>query len=73
MSLTLDTKEQVLEAAIGGLSRVAEAILATPNESRIKAPEVAVDSYRQTAQDLAFDEAEIRTGSAQSCRACGRK
>ena len=60
MSLTLDTKEQVLDAAITGVSRVAEAILATPTEKRTKALDAAANSYRQTARDLGYDEAEIQ-------------
>jgi hypothetical protein len=60
MSLTTDKKQEVLEAAISGLSRVAEAILATPNEARIKALDAAADSYRQTAQVLGYDEAELQ-------------
>jgi hypothetical protein len=59
MSSTLDTKEQVLEAAITGVCRVAEAIVATPTERRTKALDAAANSYRQTAQDLGYDEAEI--------------
>ena len=60
MSSTLDTKEQVLEAAINGVSRVANAILATPTEKRTKALDAAANGYRQTAQDLGYDEAEIQ-------------
>jgi hypothetical protein len=59
MSSTLDAKERVLEAAINGVSRVADVILATPGERRPKALEAAANSYRQTAQDLGYDEAEI--------------
>jgi hypothetical protein len=58
-NLPLDTEEQVLEAAIGGLSRVAEAILATPNEARTKALDAAEDSYHRAARDLGYDEAKI--------------
>jgi hypothetical protein len=60
MSSTLDTKEQVLEAAITGVFRVAEAIVATPTEKRTKALDAAANSYRQTAQDLGYDEGEIQ-------------
>jgi hypothetical protein len=60
VSSILDTKEQVLEAAITGVFRVAEAIHATPTEKRTKALDAAANSYRQTAQDLAYDEAETR-------------
>src|SRR6266849_3190300 len=57
-TLALD-KEQVLEAAIGGLSRVAEAVLAIPNEARTKSLDAAENSYRQTARAWGYDEAEI--------------
>jgi hypothetical protein len=60
MSLTLDTKEQVLDAPITGVSRVANATLATPTEKRTKALDAVANSYRQTAQDLGYDEAEIQ-------------
>jgi hypothetical protein len=60
MSSTLDTKEQVLEVAITGVCRVAEAIVATPTEKRTKALDAAANSYRQTAQDLGYDQAEIQ-------------
>ena len=60
MSLSSNNKEQVLDAAIIGVSRVAEAILATPTEMRTKALDAAANSYRQTAQDLGYDEAEIQ-------------
>jgi hypothetical protein len=60
VSSTLDTKEQVLEATITGVFRVAEAIVATPTEKRTKALDAAANGYRQTAQDLGFDEAEIQ-------------
>ena len=60
MSAALDTRQQVLDAAITGVFRVAEAILATPAETRTKALDAAADGYRQTAQDLGCDEAEIQ-------------
>jgi hypothetical protein len=60
MSSTLDTKEQVLDAAITGVFRVAEAILAMPTEKRPKALDAAAHSYRQTAQELGHDEAGIQ-------------
>jgi hypothetical protein len=56
MSVKPDTKEDVLDAAISGLPRVAEAILATPAESRIKAIDAVADSYRKTAQALLDEE-----------------
>ncbi len=58
MSLTTDSKQDVLEAAINGISRVADVILTTPTEKRTKALDAAANSYRQTAQDLGYNEAE---------------
>ena len=60
MSAALDTRQQVLDAAITGVFRVAEAILATPTEKRTKALDAAANGYHQTAQDLGCDEAEIQ-------------
>ncbi len=60
MSAALDTKQQVLDAAITGVFRVAEAILATPTEKRTKALDAAADGYRQTPEGLGCDEAEIQ-------------
>jgi hypothetical protein len=60
MSAALDTKQRVLDAAIAGIFRVADAILATPTEKRTKALDAAADGYRQTAQDLGCDETEIQ-------------
>jgi hypothetical protein len=50
MGVSLHNKEAVLAAAIDGLSRVAEAVLSTPVESRIEAIDAVVDSYRSTAR-----------------------
>jgi hypothetical protein len=44
--------EEVLAAATGGLSRVAEAILSLPYEQRVDAIDAAAESYRKIA--LAF-------------------
>ena len=60
MNAALDTRQQVLDAAITGVFRVAQAILATPTEKRTKALDAAANSYRQTARDLDYEEAEIQ-------------
>ena len=46
--------EEVLEAAVAGVSRVAEAIAAMPAESRVTALEAAERSYRNTAMELGY-------------------
>ena len=56
MGATLHNKEEVLAAVIGGLSRVAEAILATPAESRIEAIDAVTESYRKTARAFLDEE-----------------
>ena len=53
-------EEEVLEAALAGVSRVAEAIAAMPDERRVTALEAAERSYRKTAKELGYgvDRAE---------------
>ena len=60
MALSFDNKEEVLEAAISGLPRVAEAIVAIPAEARARALVAAEDSYRQTARNLGYGETEVQ-------------
>ena len=72
MSLTVDTKQEVLEAAISGLSRVAKAILATPNEARAKALDAAADSYRQTGRVLGYDDETPGVGLRNHVSPAGR-
>jgi hypothetical protein len=49
-------EEKVLAAAIGGLSRVAEAILSLPYEQRVDAIDAAAESYRKTAMAFLSEE-----------------
>ena len=56
MGVMLHNKEEVLAAVIGGLSRVAEAILATPAELRIEAIDAVAESYRKTARAFLDEE-----------------
>jgi hypothetical protein len=73
MNLALDTKEQVLEAAIGGLPRVAQAVVAIPAEAgqepltRLK----TVTAKRSATWILV--RRKFRNGSRQSCFVCERK
>jgi molybdopterin-biosynthesis enzyme MoeA-like protein len=52
--------EKILEAAVAGIPRVAQAIAETPAEHRAKALEAAERSYRQTVRDLGYDEGPIQ-------------
>ena len=56
MGVTLHNKEEVLAAVIGGLSRVANAILAAPAESRIDAIDAVAESYRKAARAFLDEE-----------------
>jgi len=53
-------KEEILEATIAGMPRVAEAIAAVPIEHRARALDAAEQSYLQTLQDLGYAEAATR-------------
>ena len=57
-------REEVLESAIGGISRVAEAIAAIRGADRAKALDAVERSYRQTALDLGYREAAAQEWTA---------
>ena len=54
-------EEEILEAAVAGIPRVAQAIAETPAEQRAKALEAAERSYRQTVQDLGYEEGPVES------------
>ncbi len=58
--MTFSSKDLALQAVIGGLSRVAQAVVAIPVESRPKALAAAESSYRQTARNWGYTEVEIQ-------------
>jgi hypothetical protein len=58
--MTFSSKDQALEAVIGGLSRVARAVVAIPVESRTRALAAAENSYRQTARNWGYMDVEIQ-------------
>ena len=58
--MTFSSKDQALEAVIGGLSRVAQAVVAIPVEGRTRALAAAESSYRQTARNWGYTEVEIQ-------------
>ena len=65
--------EQILEMAIAGISRVAQAIAAMPAEDRARALEAAERSYCQTALDLGYAEAQAESWWRRSWLDCGPK
>ncbi len=58
--MTFSSKEEALQAVIGGLSRVARAVVAVPVEARTRALAAAENSYRQTARNWGYTEVEIQ-------------
>jgi hypothetical protein len=56
--------EKVLESAVAGISQVAQVIAGLPVEQRENALNAAERSYRQTAQDLGYEEAAARAWAA---------
>jgi hypothetical protein len=53
-------RETILEAAVAGIPRVAQAIAETPAEHRAKALDAAERSYRETLQDLGYEEGPVQ-------------
>ena len=56
--------EQILEMAIAGISRVAQAIAAMPAEDSARALEAAERSYCQTAREFGYGDAEAESWAA---------
>jgi len=54
-------QEEILEAAVAGIPRVAQAIAEIPTEHRTKALGAAERSYRQTVQELGYEEGPIQS------------
>lgn len=54
-------KEEILEAAVAGIQRVAEAVAASPEEVRAEALDAVENSYRRTARDFGYDEDLIQS------------
>jgi hypothetical protein len=56
--------EEVLELAIAGLSRVAQAITSMPADDRARALEAAERSYCETAVGLGYTDGEAQAWAA---------
>jgi hypothetical protein len=59
--MPLDPNEEVLEAAIRGIPKVAAAIVAVPPKARTRAVAAAEQSYRQTALSVGYNPAEVES------------
>ena len=54
-------RETILEAAVAGIARVAQVIAENPAEHWAKALEAAERSYRETLQDLGYEEGLVQS------------
>jgi hypothetical protein len=53
---SISEEEEILEAAVAGIPRVAEVIAWVPEEDKAKALEAVESTYRQTMLDLGYEE-----------------
>ncbi len=53
---SISEEEEILEAAVAGLPRVAEVLASIPEEDRARALEAAESAYRGTVRDLGYEE-----------------
>ena len=64
MTLT-QQEDEVLSAAIAGVSRVAQLLATIPAEDRSRALEAAEKSYLQTAHTLGFKDSEAELWASE--------
>lgn len=57
--------DKLFDAAIAGISRVAEKIAAVPPEQRARALDAAEQSYQKTAADLGYAEAAAQEWASE--------
>ena len=53
---SVSEEEEILEAAVTGIPRVAEVVASIPEKARPKALAAVESTYRQTMLDLGYDE-----------------
>ena len=70
---SISEEEEILEAAVTGIPRVAEAVASIPEKARAKALAAVESTYRQTMLDLGYEEGLLRVGFQRSCFDCKRK
>jgi hypothetical protein len=54
-------EEKILEAAVAGIPRVAEAVASIPEEDRPRALDAVESSYRLTVRDLGYEEGPVQS------------
>lgn len=58
---SISEEEKILEAAVAGISRVAEAVASIPEKARAKALAAVESTYRQTMLDLGYEEGPAKS------------
>ena len=53
---SISEEEEILEAAVSGIPRVADVIASVPEEDKAKALDAAESAYRETVRDLGYEE-----------------
>ncbi len=53
---SISKKEEILEAAVAGIPKVAELVASIPEQDRTRALDAAERSYRQTVLNLGYEE-----------------
>lgn len=53
---SISEEEEILEAAVTGIPRVAEVVASIPEKARAKALAAVESTYRQTMLDLGYDQ-----------------
>ena len=53
---SISEEEEVLEAAVAGIPKVAEVVASIPEKARAKALDAVKSTYRQTMLDLGYEE-----------------
>ena len=58
---SISEEEEILEAAVAGIPRVAEAVASIPEEARAKALTAVESTYWQTMLDLGYEEGPAKS------------
>ncbi len=58
---SISEEEKILEAAVAGIPKVAEAVASIPDQDRARALDAVERSYRQTVRDLGYEEGPVQS------------
>jgi len=58
---SISEEEEILEAAVAGIPKIAEVVASIPDRDRAKALDAVERSYRQTVRDLGYEEGPVQS------------